>query len=263
MFSFLKKLFNPPAKQSSGVVLGMALLNEVPVIDFKKIIDELHYTHGLSVKEQQIDEGKGISVIQFDQSQVAIALIDAPIPGNELDFPSSISYYWPQAKEVVSNHKAHIIISVSSTTETKLNLYRTFTHVASTVLTHTNAIGIYLGNQTLVMPTHFYVGFANLMSDDNLPLMNWIYIGVRAEEGKSSGYTFGLKEFGFDEIEILNSDESSTAIREMLFNLGHYVILNNVILNDGETFGIEPGQKLPIRRSKGKQLEGTIVKVIY
>jgi hypothetical protein len=102
-----------------------------------------------------------------------------------------------------------------------------------------------------------------LMTDEELPLMNWIYFGLREEGGKKSGYTFGLKEFGFDELEILNSHHSIQEIQEMLFNISHYVILSNVTLEDGETIGVTVEQKIRIVRSKGVQLEGTTLKLEY
>jgi len=101
------------------------------------------------------------------------------------------------------------------------------------------------------------------MTDDSLPLMNWIYIGLRDENDRNSGYTFGLKEFGFDEMEILNSKNSKEEIHEMLFNLSHYVILSNVTLKDGETIGLTEDQKIKLTKSKGVQLEGTTLKVSY
>jgi hypothetical protein len=190
-------------------------------------------------------------------------LMDIPIPGDELEFPSQISYLWPEAKDLTPTHKGHIIISVSSTTDNKLNMFKNFTKVASTVLTNTNSLGIYLGNQTLVLPTDFYVGGAKSMTDEELPLLNWIYFGLRKENGKNSGYTFGLKEFGYDELEILNSSNPIEEIQSMLFNISHYIIQGNVELNDGETIGLTEDQKIKIEKSQGVQVEGTTLKLLY
>jgi hypothetical protein len=170
---------------------------------------------------------------------------------------------WPEAKDLTPTHKGHIIISVSSTTDNKLNMFKNFTKVASTVLTNTNSLGIYLGNQTLVLPTDFYVGGAKSMTDEELPLLNWIYFGLRKENGKNSGYTFGLKEFGYDELEILNSSNPIEEIQSMLFNISHYIIQGNVELNDGETIGLTEDQKIKIEKSQGVQVEGTTLKLLY
>jgi hypothetical protein len=251
------------AEKESKVVLGMALLNEVTRIDFKKIIDELKNKYDVDITGQDVDQEKGVGVIQLKNSQITIMLMDVPIPGDELEFPSQISYLWKDAKDLTPKHKGHVIISVSSTSDNKLNMFKTFTKAASSVLTNTKSLGIYLGNQTLVLPTGFYVEGARLMTDEELPLMNWIYFGLREEDGKKSGYTFGLKEFGFDELEILNSRHSIQEIQEMLFNISHYVILSNVTLEDGETIGVTAEQKIRIVRSKGVHLEGTTLKLEY
>jgi hypothetical protein len=269
MFAFLSRVFKndnaePKPDNPSSIVLGMVLLKDVQKIDFKKIIVELKHKHGLEITKQEIDEEKGAGVIQLKNSQIAIMLMDLPIPGDELEYPSQISYLWPNAKDLTPTHKAHIIISVSSSTgDSVLNMFKTFTKVASCILTNTNSLGIYLGNQTLVLPTDFYVENASTMTDEHFPLMNWVYFGIREESGKTSGYTFGLKEFGFLELEILNSDYPLEDIQEMLFNVSHYIIQSNVTLNDGETVGLTADQKFKIVKSKGVQLEGTTLKLEY
>jgi hypothetical protein len=268
MFGFISKKFRgdkseTPTDKQSNLVLGMALLNDIPKIDFKQIVGELQYKYNFTVTGQDFDEEKGIGVIQLKGSQIAIGLMNIPIPGDELEFPSQISYLWPDAKDLTPKHKGHIIISVTSTGDSKLDLYKTFTKAAASVLTNTKAFGIYLGAQTLVLPTDFYVAGANSMTDEDLPLMNWIYFGLKDEDGKNSGYTFGLKEFGFDEMEILNSNHSKDEIHETLFNLSHYVIQSGVTLKDGEIVGLKEEQKLKLTKSKGAQLEGTTLKVEY
>ena len=82
------------------------------------------------------------------------------------------------------------------------------------------------------------------MTEEDFPLHIWIYFGLRQEKEKQSIYTYGLKEFGKKELEILNSDHSLGELSEMMFNLAHYVIGYNVVLKHGETIGITAEQKL-------------------
>ncbi|HTJ53213.1 MAG TPA: hypothetical protein VL443_27350, partial [Cyclobacteriaceae bacterium] len=220
MFGFTSKLFtgdDNEIKDRSNIVLGMVLLNDSQKIDFKRITEELKNKYELNITDQNYDDEKGVGVIGLKNSQIGIALINLPIPGDELEFPSQISYLWPEAKDLTPKHKAHIIISVTSPDDSKLSMFKTFTKAASSILANTNSLGIYLGNQTLVLPTDFYIEGAKSMTDDDLPLMNWIYFGLREEKGRHSGYTYGLKEFGFNEIEILNSSYSIEEVQEMLF----------------------------------------------
>jgi hypothetical protein len=268
MFGFFSKLIKGDkdeikSKNQPSIVLGMVLLNDAQKIDFSKIAQQLKYTYELDKVQQDYDEDKGVGVIDVGNSRIGIAVINFPVPGDELEFPSQIAYLWPDAKDLIPNHKAHIIISVSSADATKLAMFKTFTKAASSILANTNSIGIYLGNQTLVLPSNFYIEVAKSMTDEDLPLMNWIYFGFREEKGKHSGYTYGLKEFGFKEIEILDSGYSVQDIQGMLFNISHYIIQSDVTLRDGETFGLTEDQKIKIIESQGVHLEGTTLKLVY
>jgi hypothetical protein len=102
-----------------------------------------------------------------------------------------------------------------------------------------------------------------MMSEEDLPLYNWVYFGLRKENGKQSVYTYGLADFGKMEMEIIESKNSIEELNEMMFNLTHYVIAFNVTLKDGETIGLSAEQKLKISESKGKFLEGKTLKIEY
>jgi hypothetical protein len=124
-------------------------------------------------------------------------------------------------------------------------------------------MGIYLGNQMLVLPTSVYLEMTDTMTDTSLPLVNWIYIGLSDENGKRGGFTFGLTEFGFNEVEIINSKHTPEEVYDFLYDICHYVILGNVTLNDGETIGFTADQKLKITVSEGVNIPGTTVKIKY
>ena len=64
-------------------------------------------------------------------------------------------------------------------------------------------------------------------------------------------------------MEIVDSEKPLEELREMIFNLAHYVLAYHVILKDGETIGISATQKLKITASKGRFLEGETLKIAY
>lgn len=264
MFGFMSNVFRRGSADDgkpSNIVLGMVLLNDVQKIDFKRIADDLKNKYGLAIISQKDNDGSG--VIELKNSLIGLAVIDLPIPVGDLEYPSQMSYLWPEAKDLIPKHKAHIIVSVASQEDTKLNMYKTFTKAAGAILANTNSMGIYLGSQTLVLSKDFYLEGAESLTDEDLPLLNWIYFGHREKSGKHSGYTFGLKEFGFKEVEIIDSSHSAEEIQEMLFNISHYVIQGDVTLQDGETIGLTEDQKIKIVQSKGVLVEGTTLKLKY
>ena len=138
-----------------------------------------------------------------------------------------------------------------------------YSKIASAVMNNSKSLGIYIGGRTLVIKKDFYQANIEMMSEEDLPLYKWIYFGLRNENGKQSVYTYGLADFGKQEMEIVESDNSIEELNEMMFNLVHYVIAYNVVLKDGETIGISAEQKLKISESKGKFLDGKTLKIKY
>jgi len=250
-------------KDESKVVLGMVLLNDTLAPDYEKILIELKSKHKFKIEEHNIDTLTGMLVVKLENSIILMGIITEPIESEEIEYSVDIAALWPSAKTEVAQHRAHVIVTVLSQTETKLDMYRAFTKVASSVLTHSNAQGIYIGGQTLVLPKDLYIEVAASMTKDNLPLYNWIYFGLITDNNRISGYTYGLKEFGFDEIEILNSTKSRDDVLAMLFNTSHYIILNNIEIKPGDTFGMTKDHRTKVTRSNGVYLEGKTLKLEY
>ena len=102
-----------------------------------------------------------------------------------------------------------------------------------------------------------------MKSEDIVPLLNLIHFGLVGSEAGVSGYTNGLKSFGKDEIEVLDSQASPAELRDFLIDIAGYVIDRDVTLRDGETIGFTAEQKLPITRSEGVYAEGDSLKIQF
>jgi len=133
---------------------------------------------------------------------------------------------------------------------------------ASILRTSPDAIGVYQGNQTLLLPRGLYIDFADFLLEGNLPVILWIYIGfVGSEEGKNSLYTFGMKEFGKEEIEIIDSQMSRGDLHEFILPVLNYILSFDVTLKNGETIGFSEEQKIKITESKAVYLDGNSLKL--
>ena len=110
----------------------------------------------------------------------------------------------------------------------------------------------------------FFLDMAEVMKDDDMfPLLNLVYFGLAGTETGVDGYTYGLKAFGKDEIEILDSQVSPAELRDFLITISGYIVEENVTLRDGETIGFSAEQKLPITRSEGVYVEEDTLKIKY
>ena len=132
---------------------------------------------------------------------------------------------------------------------------------ASILRTCETAIGIYQGASTLLLPKNLYIDFADLLLEDMLPIQLWVYIGIINSDEKSSVYTYGMKEFGKSEIEIIDAKMNGSELYDFLLPVLDYVLQQDVTLRHGETIGFTEEQKIKITESKAVYLDGNSLKL--
>lgn len=260
LFSFFKKeKRNEPTTNS--LILGMVLLEEANSLDVKGVVSDLRDNWKLEVDDRESSDESSVLVI--DGYSIAIGNMPLPIPGDEIKETAAYNYLWPNGEKEATKHKGHILLSILNAGKDPVAENLLFSKVASAILKHSKSLGVYIGGRTLLLSKDLYLGNTERMSAEDLPLYNWIYFGLRQDNGKQSIYTYGLADFGKKEMEIINSSRSLEELNEMMFNMAHYVIAQDVTLKDGETIGISATQKLKIKESGGKFLDGSTLKIAY
>jgi hypothetical protein len=260
IFSFLKKE-KKTEKNLNSAILGMVLLEDPNSFDLKGTVNELRKKWKLIVNDK--DSEDDTAVLNIGKYNIAIANIPTVIPQNEIQLTAEYNYFWENGVTETAKHKGHIILSIMNAGKNTVQENLLYCKLASAVMNNSKSLGIYIGGRTLVLKKEFYQANMEFMTEENLPIYNWVYFGLKKENGKQSVYTYGLADFGKKEMEILNSGNSLEELNEMMSSLAHYVIAYDVKLNPGETIGISAEQKLKISESKGKFLEGTTLKIEY
>lgn len=246
---------------SNAPLLGMVLLEKSDAIQLDKVISDLRDQWNLEIQDPAIDDNSaGFNIKGYT---IAIAEVPAAIPGDEIGIAADYNYFWKNGREESVKHKGHVIITLMNPGKNAITENLLFNKVVASVLTNSESLGVYIGARTLLISKDFYLANSEMMSAENLPLFNWIYFGLRQENGKQSVYTYGLADFGKTEIEILDSKESFEDLTDLIFNITHYIIASDITLKDGETIGMSATQKLKIKESKGRYLEGRTLKIDY
>lgn len=227
--------------------------------DTKKVVADLKDYWQLDVSGA-MDESP--AVLYVDDVMIAIMEIDAPIPSEELEPIFNHSYLWPGVREEVPTHTAHAIVTVMGA-GSKLEAYKLLTMVNASILRTTEtAIGVYQGGATLLLPKGLYCDFADFLQNDQLPVMLWIFMGIIHHEDGRSIYTYGLKEFGRMEMEVVNSPMQANELHEFMMMTLAYLLGYDVYLHDGETIGFSEDHKIQIRESEAVYLDGNSLKLI-
>lgn len=252
---------------SSGIFNGFVLLNS-PECDLEQIKANLLQDWNITCpppEEEGQDAAKekgGTLVFDVDGFMLAVSFVDAPVPDGEAEYFAQANYLWKDAVEVTKTHVAQIILAVFTRSGSPLDSAKLYTKLAASCLKLPNAVGIYTSG-TVFQP-ELYLEFANLMkSDDMLPLLNLVHFGLIRTENGMGAYTYGLRAFGKDEIEILDSQASPSELRDFLIEISGYILEQDVTLRDGETIGFSAEQRLPITRSAGVYVNGDSLKIQF
>lgn len=254
-----KKILNKP--KDNKILLGMVMLSDESSFNADTFIDDFKSHYDGNIHEPA--GGNNSFVFNIDSGMVAIGHIPAPIPLGDIEETAQYAYNWQTALQDIKQHKSHLIVSVMQGGQDQITRFRIFTQVLCSLLRTTNSIGVYKGNQSLLIPKDDYLNEAELMIDEYLPLDLWIYFGLRETVKGNSGYTYGLKEFGKSEMEVVNSSQTLEDIRGFLFNIAHYVLDHDVIFQDGQTIGFSEEEKIAISFSKGEFVDSETFKLNY
>ncbi len=247
--------------QNSNIILGMVMLKDNNSFSIDSFCNDYTNNYNSLVEEPTGDSGSFIFKIEGEMA--AIAHMNIPIPSSDIKETAIYAYNWQTALEDTDEHQSHLIVSLMQGGQDQIKRFKIFTKIICSLLRTTNAIGIYKGNQSLLIPKDDYLNEAQVMSEEFLPLNLWIYFGLRVTDKGKSGYTYGLKEFNKTEMEILDSSKSMEDIREFLFNITHYVLDNDITFQDGQTIGDSAEEKILIKFSKGRFTEGNTFKFAY
>jgi len=254
-----KKKIN--TSQNSNIILAMVMLDDNNSFCVDSFCNDYTSNYNSLVEEPTGDSASFIFKIEGEMA--AIAHMNIPIPSSDIKETAIYSYNWQTALKDTDRHQSHLIVSLMQGGQDQIKRFKIFTKIICSLLRTTNAIGIYKGSQSLLIPKDDYLNEAHLMSEEFLPLNLWIYFGLRVTDKGKSGYTYGLKEFNKTEMEILDSSKSMEDIREFLFNITHYVLDNDITFQDGQTIGDSAEEKILIKFSKGKFIEGNTFKFDY
>ncbi len=239
----------------------MVLLQDVNTFDIDTFRKDFLSFYGNNIQEPTGDNSSFVFTV--DGEMIAIAHMPVPIPLGDIQGTAQYAYNWETALEDTAKHKSHLLVSLMQGGQDQIKRFRLFSKVICSLLRTTNSIGVYKGNQSLLVQKEDYLSEAGLMTDDYLPLNLWIYFGLRTTDKGKSGYTYGLKEFNKTEMEVLNSSKNLEDLRGFLFNITHYVLDYDVTFQDGQTCGLSEEEKIAISISKGKFVDGDTLKLAY
>ena len=217
----------------------------------------------------EVDEGEDSLSLQLGESSVIMAKMPAPIPWSQLEGPCETSILWPDAKSEVEKHAVHWIVTANGELD-PIELATLLTQAtAATMGSCENAIGVYWGNATLVVPKEMFCEIARDVLPEEPPLLVWVDFRVGPDSEKSTagftaGFTAGMTALGHMEFETQRSPEPPSELRDRLMGLAGYVIENGPVIQDGDTIGEDANERIRVVYSKSEfGHEGNVMRLAY
>lgn len=242
----------------SSAFLSFVLLSENQW-DKKQFIDDFKTDWGIEL----LDNSKNDAVVVgVGGMTLIVSLMPVPIPDGEAEQNAEFNYMWKDAGEVAKSHKAHILVSVMRKDADLFESAKLFTKAVASLLKQKYATAVFTDGS--VLQPEFYREVALMMQDDEeaLPILDWIWFGIYRNDEYSGIYTYGMKKFGKEEIEVY-ADAELTDIRSFVLDVACYILDCDITLQDGETIGFTEEQKLLVTYSDGIALEGKTLKIEY
>ncbi len=251
-------------EKSVGNFLGFALLSS-PEWDKEQFIADYKELWGVDIVEEDHDDPENDDKLIYadvDGMRVMVGFMDFPVPDGEAEYWVQGNYLWKEGVEVVKTHEAHLIISVLGDYDV-IPKGKLFVKLAAAAMKQENAIAFY--NKGSVYPSDMYLAFCEPLKRGDMPLLNWVWFGIYGNDEQIGCYTYGMRRFGKEEMEVYVPRENADLndIRAFLLDIVSYVLDSGVTLKNGETIGFTADQKLPITLSRGIAVDGNTLKIAY
>lgn len=246
---------NKTENSNGNVLAGFVLLTDANM-DWPRFRHYLKEDWGITPQDEVKDNA---IVFETDGMIAACSLMPNPVPNHEAEENAKNNILWRDGVKEVAKHGAHVMVAVMNK-KSSIEQSVLFAKIASSLLKLKNTIGIY--KNPTVYEKNFYVQAAEAMKQDELPIPIMVYVGMYiTKDGLLCGYTSGLRYFGYEEIEVVDTPVQPEELYRFLLAISDYVISADVHLKDGETIGFTDEQKLPITLSDGVSVEGQTLKI--
>lgn len=250
------------ARPEGGAFLAFLLL-DAPAWDPEQFRRDLRDLYGIPCLTEAEEDESGGSTLTFERDGMlaAVSLYPFPVPRGEAEEAAARNYLWQEAEEAAARHQGHLLVTVLPREQDPREAAVLQVELVCAACRQSGALGVY-ANDTVYEPA-FYLNWACPMEDGQLPLPDLVWVGLYRRESGLCGYTDGLRFFGKDEIEVLDTQAEPGDLHSFLLDLAGYVLGGDVTLHDGETIGYTEDQDLPVTRSAGVWHSGMTLKIPY
>ena len=206
--------------------------------------------------------GKPI-VLALDGMAVTVFFVDQPLPENAYEEALRLDRVWPNARAVMAESTAHVIVTLLADPEghlPSLNGAAAVTLVAGVLADLLPAVALVSTEGRVIMPPETYAQRAAALAKHEIPVDFWTSMLFLDETPNAPGpqritaLSFGLLPFIGRELEFNPVALPLYEVAQRLVGLFQYLILNGPVIKDGDALGMTAGEQIRARyRNEGRR----------
>lgn len=256
---------NSEHDENAHVFLDFVLL-ENPVWDREALLRDLNENWGIELasadsKPTAPDAAQDTLILDLNGALLTLALMPCPIPGSEAQQSAARNFSWKGGVEQTARHQAHVIAAVVNHSLPSMKAATFLVKAVCSVCRQEGVVAVCANRAAY--PVQDYLRFAQGLQDGELPFYNLVWVGLGRRDGGVCGYTCGLTQLGYDELEILDSNAEPRAVHDLLSRTALHVLQDGVTLHSGETVGLNEEQQFLLTRSEGVSVPGMSLKIDF
>ncbi len=259
---------NTPTDNSFPGIIQMALLAESLVFT-APALEQLLKTELKSESISVVGSSLEGSVITWGRMTFTLMTINKPIPAETFDTALRTSHGLRNGAQLISDHKAHLIISPLNAVKDQLQAI----YAALSVMTLTDIIanrskplGYFWSNSEILQDHDQFaqalagaekaMGKFTAKERDpwyDLPVTCWVGMRMISPDRKTKfgAVTQGLAAITGFEIQIEPFQAKPAEVAKHLYGMASYALNHGPMIKDGDTIGISQQQRFRIRRQTG------------
>lgn len=199
---------------------------------------------------------ESLTFFSLDGVALTVLFVAAPLPFSEWDFAVRQNAVWPEARQTMEKHNAHVIVTAFAAAHTPEDIKQQaqiITAASITLASVTQAIAaIWVDGQCLTKTDSFMTSASSVDRGDPA-LTIWIGMlfgfGPKTTNGEVTlgAMTTGLMPFIGREVEFEASPLPLLTVAQRMIGVLQYLFTNGTKVNDGDSLGITATERIRAR----------------
>lgn len=214
---------------------------------------------------QDLQDNERTSSFRVGIASVILGHVETAIPAVDLEGPCSTALLSPDAEASLSDHPAHVIVTVSGELD-PVAASTLLTQVTASLLSILDAtIGVYWNNAVKLIRKDVFIELTRELLPNGPPLYLWVdYRIARDGDATSAGFTHGMRALGLMELETEQAPEVPSELLQRFVGIGGYLIQNGMVIHDGDLIGEDVNEKIRVVFAESKfGHTGQVMRLVY